>query len=374
VIQLALGPGSRSRRRAGAGLAGTLAAARPGAWAGPAPAQQTAAPQRVIVAPVERVSFADRVEALGTTRANESVEITTNVTEKIAKIAFDDGQRVKAGDVLVVLERGEELAALRSAEAALVERQSAFERTEQLAKQNFAAKAKLDEVRAALQQAEAALDAARARLSDRQITAPFDGVTGLRNVSVGKLVEPGDLITTLDDISVMKLDFAVPSTYLATLRPGLRIVARAPAFPGRDFSGEVRSVDSQIDPVTRSVVARAIVPNPDGLLLPGLLMTVTLFKNPREALVVPEEALAPEGRREFVYLVEAGDPPRAVKREVTIGARRLGEVEIVDGLSAGDLVVIHGTMTLRDGRPVEIVATETEDKPLGEMIGAGSGS
>jgi membrane fusion protein (multidrug efflux system) len=328
----------------------------------------------VIVAPVERVSFADRVEALGTTRANESVEITTNVTEKIAKIAFDDGQRVKTGDVLVVLDRGEELAALRSAEAALVERQSAFERTEQLAKQNFAAKAKLDEVRAALQQAEAALDAARARLSDRQITAPFDGVTGLRNVSVGKLVEPGDLITTLDDISVMKLDFAVPSTYLATLRPGLRIVARAPAFPGRDFSGEVRSVDSQIDPVTRSVVARAIVPNPDGLLLPGLLMTVTLFKNPREALVVPEEALAPEGRREFVYLVEAGEPPRAVKREITIGARRLGEVEIVDGLSAGDLVVIHGTMTLRDGRPVEIVATETEEQPLGEMIGAGSGS
>jgi membrane fusion protein (multidrug efflux system) len=328
----------------------------------------------VIVAPVERVSFADRVEALGTTRANESVEITTNVTEKIAKIAFDDGQRVKAGDVLVVLERGEELAALRSAEAGLVERQSAFERTEQLAKQNFAAKAKLDEVRAALQQAEAALDAAQARLSDRQITAPFDGVTGLRNVSVGKLVEPGDLITTLDDISVMKLDFAVPSTYLATLRPGLRIVARAPAFPDRDFSGQVRSVDSQIDPVTRSVVARAIVPNPDGLLLPGLLMTVTLFKNPREALVVPEEALAPEGRREFVYLVEAGDPPRAVKREITIGARRLGEVEIVDGLSAGDLVVIHGTMTLRDGRPVEIVATETEEQPLGEMIGAGSGS
>jgi membrane fusion protein (multidrug efflux system) len=263
---------------------------------------------------------------------------------------------------------------VRSAEAALAERRSAFQRTEQLAKQNFAAKAKLDETRAALQQAEAALDVARSRLSDRQITAPFDGVTGLRNVSVGKLVEPGDLITTLDDLNVMKLDFAVPSTYLATLRPGLRITARAPAFPGRDFTGEVSSVDTQVDPVTRSVVARAIVPNRDGLLRPGLLMTVTLFKNPRETLVVPEEALAPEGRREFVYVVEPGEPARAVKREVTLGARRVGEVEVVDGLDVGDLVVIHGTMSLRDGRPVEIIATETEEKTLGEMLGAGSGS
>lgn len=340
----------------------------------PIRAQQSAPPQKVIVAPVERVAFADQVEALGTTRANESVQITTNVTEKIAKIAFDDGQRVKAGDVLVVLERSEEQAAVRSAEAALAERRSAFQRTEQLAKQNFAAKAKLDETRAALQQAEAALDVARARLSDRQITAPFDGVTGLRNVSVGKLVEPGDLIATLDDISVMKLDFAVPSAYLATLKPGLRITAHTAAFPERDFAGEVRSVDNQVDPVTRSIVARAIVPNPDGLLRPGLLMTVTLYKNPRQALVVPEEALAPEGRNDFVYVVAPGEPPRAVKRKVAVGARRLGEVEIVDGLKAGDLVVVHGTVSLRDGHPVEVVATETGDQPLSELIGSDSGS
>jgi len=347
-MHFALGLGQRTGQWLRTCMVGAAAAIVLGIPVAPLSAQQAGAPQQVIVAPAERVEFADQVEALGTTRANESVEITANVTEKITKIAFDDGQEVKAGDVLVVLERAEELAALRSAEAVLAERRSAFERTEQLAKQNFAAKAKLDEVRAALQQAEAALDAARSRLSDRQITAPFDGVTGLRNVSVGKLVEPGDLITTLDDLSVMKLDFAVPSTYLATLRPGLKIVARAPAFPGRDFTGEVRSVDSQVDPVTRSVVARAIVPNAGGLLRPGLLMTVTLFKNPRQALIVPEEALAPEGRREFVYVVEPGEPARAVKREVTLGARRVGEVEIV--------------------------ATETENKPLGELIGAGSGS
>lgn len=336
--------------------------------AAPAGAQQGGAPLEVIVAPVRTDRFYDRVEALGTTRANESVDITTTVNERIVELRFDDGKRVEAGEVLVVLERDQEIAAVKAAEAILDERRSAYERAQRLESRQFAATAQLEERLAAMKEAEAELDIARAELAEREIRAPFAGQLGLRNVSVGTLVEPGDVIVTLSDLSVMKLDFAVPSTYLASLRPGLEILARTPAFGGQEFAGEVRSVANQVDQVTRSVLARALVPNPDNLLRPGLLMTVTLLKNPRDALVVPEEALVPRGERQFVLVVHRDRDGEVERRAVEVGARRPGEVEILGGLEPEELVITHGTDRVQPGQRVAIRAVDRGERPISELI------
>lgn len=350
-------------------LGGTLLVGALGVAPAPAqqPGQRPAVP--VVVRPVERDTFHDRVEAVGSLKANEAVTLSPSVSERIVEILFDDGREVQEGDLLVVLEQTEERAAVNAAEAVLAERRAAFGRSSQLQQQQFATAAQLDERRAALQQAEADLDIARARVQDRTILAPFDGVIGLRNVSVGALVSPGDPIARLTDVSTLKLDFAVPSTFLTTLRPGLAIEARSPAVPGRVFEGAVASVDSSIDPVTRSIMVRALLPNEDGLLRPGLVMTVELLKNPREALVVAEEALVPYDRRNFVFVVAEEDGRTlARRRQVEIGARRPGEVEILDGLGAGESVVVHGTLKLEDGAAVKVLGTETDDTPVSAIL------
>jgi membrane fusion protein (multidrug efflux system) len=191
-------------------------------------------------------------------------------------------------------------------------------------------------------------------------------------VSLGALVKPGDVITTLDDDSRMKLEFPVPSPFLATLRPGLAIVARARAYADREFRGEVSSVDSRVDPATRSVRVRALLPNPDRTLRPGILMSVVLLKDPRDALVVPESALVPLGQQVFVFRAVESDGNRVERREVRVGARRPGEVEVLEGLAPGDRVVTHGTLRLKDGDPVAVRAVDDGRSRLPELLEAGS--
>ena len=206
------------------------------------------------------------------------------------------------------------------------------------------------------------------------ITAPFDGVVGLRNVSVGALLQPGTRIATLDDDSVMKMDFSIPELFAPTVHPGLKINARSRAFGDRLFSGEIASIDSQIDPVTRSVVVRAMIPNDDLVLKPGLLMNVVLEKNPRDAVVIPEAAIIPEGRNNYVLRLDRSAEPSVVRRvAVVTGGRGPGSVEIVDGLAAGDLVVTHGTMTVRPNQPVRVLAVDDGTKSLEEMLRGGEG-
>jgi len=324
--------------------------------------------QPVVVSVVRSAEFADRVEALGTTRANETVRITANVTEKIAELRFDDGQAVEAGDVLAVLDKSEEEADLRGARALLGEKRLAFQRARELERQRYAATAQLDLRRAEVQEYQARIAAIEARIQDRVIRAPFAGVVGLRDISVGTLVEPGDVITTLDDISVIKVDFTVPSPFLPTLQPGLAIVAKATAFGDRRFEGVIRGVDSRVDPITRSIVARAVLPNADGALKPGLLMTIELLKNPRMALVVPEEALLPRGRRNTVLVVDEAADNTLERREVKIGARRPGSVEIVSGLAAGEKVVTRGVLQVRPGQKVTIMAVDDGTQTLSQLL------
>lgn len=353
------------RSRFAAILVALVAAVAPAQRAqGEQPVPEEARP--VIVAPARVAELTDRIEALGTTRANETVRLSTSVTGIIREINFNDGQEVAAGDVLVVLEKSEEEARLKAAQAVLAERRYAFERARQLERERIATTAQLEERRAAMQEAEAEIEAIQARIADRTIRAPFTGLVGLRDISVGALVAPGDLITTLDDLRVIKLDFSVPATYLQTLRVGLPIVAKASAFADQSFSGELASIDTRVDSVTRSVVARALVPNPERTLRPGLLMTVELLKNPRQAVVVPEAALIPRGRSNTVLVVD--DEDRAVQREVTIGTRRLGEVEILSGLSEGEQVITHGTMSVRPGEPVNVMTVQQQEQPLRDML------
>jgi membrane fusion protein (multidrug efflux system) len=204
---------------------------------------------------------------------------------------------------------------------------------------------------------EAKVAAARAKLADTYIRAPFSGHVGLRRVSLGALINPGTVITTLDDTSVIKVDFSVPDNYVSELRAGQTLLATSTAYPSRRFEGRVVSVDSRIEPSTRSVTVRGIVPNGDAALKPGMFLTVTLAKEQRTALVIPEQALVPEQARQYVYVASN---ERVAKREVRIGRREPGRVEVVSGLTEGERVVIEGTLKLRDGAAVREIGVEPE--------------
>jgi len=320
----------------------------------------------VIVAPTRQIEFTDRVEAIGTLVANESVDLTATVTDTISVIHFDDGDRVEQGQVLVEMTSGEEHAQLEEASATVNEARRQYQRIKPLVSEGTAAKSLLDERKRDWETAQARLNAIESRLADRLIKAPFDGVTGLRDLSVGALVEPGDLITTLDDDRVMKLEFPVSATYLEVLQPGLEVKASSRAYPGRTFSGSVKAVDSRIDPVTRSIRVRALLPNPERLLTPGMLMYVELQKNPRMALVIPEEALQPLGEQQFVFIVTADNTVE--KREISIGGRRPGQVEVLAGLAAGDQVITHGHTRARPGEAVAISIVDDGSRTLPELL------
>jgi membrane fusion protein (multidrug efflux system) len=315
---------------------GAAPAARPGGGAVP-----------VVVAAVEKRPWVDRIQALGTTRANESVTLTAKVTETVDRVNFKDGDSIEAGAILVELTGRAELAALREAQATYTEATRQYERNVELSKQRTISESVLDTQLAARDSARARMDAIRARLGDRVITAPFAGVLGFRRVSPGTLVTPGTEITTLDDISVVKLDFSIPERHLALLAAGQGIQAESVAFPERKFEGTVTSIDSRVDPVTRAITVRAEIPNPERLLKPGMLMTVDLFDRPRDALVLPELALSAVGDRQFVFRVEADDTAKQVT--VKVGARHTGEVEILEGLAEGDRIVTDGLVRMRDG-------------------------
>jgi len=321
--------------------AGAPAAAAPAA--GPALSQQAVG---VVTARVENVPLAIQIEALGTARASEAVNITSKIANTITAVRFTEGQRVQRGDVLVELDAAQARADLAAAEAALKESESTFKRSRDLYARQALSESQLEQIEATFSGNKARVAAARARVADAVIQAPFSGRVGLRQVSVGSLINPGTTITTLDDTSVMKLDFAVPETFVAVVEPGLPVAATSVAYPGRSFEGKVVSVDSRVDPVSRSVTVRAEIPNQEGLLKPGMFLAVRLSRPPTPALVVPESALVPERGSVFVFVVQDGV---ATRRQVTVGRREPGRVELVSGVVEGDRVVVQGTQKIRDG-------------------------
>lgn len=329
--------------------------------AAPAGAQGGRPAQRSVPITVEIVSnqrFADQLEAIGTTRANESVTITAKVTDKISRINFTDGERVEKGALLVELTNDEQAAQLAEAKADRTEARAQLTRLEGLAEQNTVAASQLDESRARFSIASARLEGIVARLEDRVIRAPFAGVLGFRQISPGTLVTPGTAITTLDDVSTLKLDFDVPELFLAAIDVGDAVVAASPAYRDEQFTGAVAGIDSRVDEVTRSVTIRAELPNPTGALRPGMLMTVRLATAERTALSVPESAVVPTNREPYVYVI--GDDLIAQRRGVSTGQRADGRVEILSGLEAGERVAVLGLVSLRPGVPVTISAAEVD--------------
>lgn len=304
----------------------------------------------VLVQRAQRQMYSDEIEALGTTRAAESVDLTARVSNVITAIRFQEGQRVERGAVLVELESSEARANLAAAEATLVESRSQFERSSELLRTNAVSPSHVEQLQAKMRADEAALAAARARVQDHQIRAPFAGRVGLRRVSVGTLVTPGTVITTLDDVSTVLLDFMVPETYLSALRPGQTLTARSAAFPDRVVEGVVTTIDSRVDPVTRSVEVRARIANADDLLRPGMFMTVRVLREQAPLLLVPEQALVPAQRRQYLYVVVDGV---VEEREVRTGRRAPGRVEIVEGLDEGETFVVEGTQRVREGTRVQ---------------------
>ncbi len=307
----------------------------------------------VIVAHPQLKDFAEKVEALGTVRANESVDLTAKVAGRVAAIKFREGQQVHAGDVLIELDSDETRADLAAAQAAASESRSQFKRSQELFQTHVLSEAQLDQLQATVLSNDAKVQAARSRLNDRIISAPFAGRVGLRNVSLGGLVNPGTVITTLDDTSVVKLDFSVPEVFLAQVKTGLQIQARTSAYADRLFTGQVASVDTRVDPVSRAVTVRALIDNKDGSLKPGMFMTVQLVRPEGKALFIPEQAIVPEGEEKYVFTVKDGKASRVA---VSIGRRRPGEVEILEGVKPDDVVVIEGTQKVHDGAAVKVAS------------------
>ena len=315
----------------------------------------------VIVAPVISDIFTDEIEALGTTKANESVNLTATTTDKIAKINFTDGMIAKKGQILVELVNDEEIADLRSAVVNAEQQKRDLTRIEGLVKARTLPTARLEDQRTLYKKAKADVQVAQSRIRDRQIFAPFDGQLGLRQVSLGSLITPGTVITTLDDLSVIKLDFTVAEGFLATLKTGQTITALSEAYPNLKFTGKVSNIGSRIDPTSRAITVRAILPNENRNLRPGMLMRVKLIKNQSQSIMIPEEALVTSANRKYVFLVQNDD--HVTQQFVVIGRRRPGAVEILEGLDVGQRVVVEGTLKLQDNSQITIRNSPESNTP-----------
>lgn len=308
----------------------------------------------------QREAVRERVQSVGTLNANESVTLTAKVTEQVSAVHFEGGEMVEPGQILVELVSAEQLALQAEARASLREAQLQLERLLTLGRE-IATAAETDAARARVDASEARLQAAGSRLEDRTIRAPFAGIIGFRQISVGALLNPGTVIAELNDIDIMKLDFYLPEAYLSRIHPGDLVTGRSVAFPGREFDGAVSRIGSRVDPVTRTFQVRALLENPERTLRPGLLMSASVSLDEEEAIVLPEQALVQTGDQSAVYRVD--DQSIAERVSVELGRRQAGSVVIVGGLAPGDRVVVTGQMSLRPGAQVRDASNSSSAAP-----------
>jgi len=274
------------------------------------------------------------------------------ITGRIAEINFEEGGKVKQGQVLIRLDDSVVKAQLHQAQANLSLAQSQYRRAVELGKQGFISKQARDEAASQLKVQQAAAALAQAHLDKTVIAAPFDGLVGLRNVSVGDYVSPGIDLVPIESIDPLKVDFRIPEQFLGLVHPGLKLKLGFDALPGQEREGEVGAISPLVDVGGRSILLRANVPNADGALRPGMFARVRLQFADDLGLVVPETALAPSGEEQYVYRIEDGKARRVV---VQVGLRRGGKVEILSGLRAGDRIVTAGLQKVRDGDTVRIL-------------------
>jgi len=311
--------------------------------------------QVVSQAVVSQRTFNDEIRVLGAARGRRSVNITSSTTELITRVLFTDGQRVAAGAPLVELQAREEDAGIIQARAQVTQAQREYDRFQALSERGIAPRVTAEQAKTALETAQANLSAAEARRGDRVIRAPFAGVLGLTSVTPGTLINPGAVITTLDDTSVIRIDFPVPERYVGVLRPGASIVASADSLPQESFAGRIALVDTRINEQTRAVTVRAEIPNPGGRIRPGMLMRVMVSHGQRQGPAVPEAAVQYEGDGAFVYRIARGERGLSAQRvEVGTGAVESGFVEILSGLNPGDRIVGSGLNRIQPGAPITV--------------------
>jgi membrane fusion protein, multidrug efflux system len=322
----------------------------------------------VEIAAAEAGTLRERIEAVGTTLARQAVDIVSLSSGRIAEIAFNPGERVEAGEVLVRLDDEAERAGVAEAEAALREAELALERAKKLRTNNTVAQATVDELQAAYLGAKARVDAARKRLADRTVKAPFTGVAGIRRVDLGARVDDDTVLTTFDDLAEIEIEFSVPEMFFGQIRPGQHVAATSTAFPGRAFSGGIATIDTRIGQISRAFRVRAVLPNPDLVLPAGMFMHVEVVVEERPAVLIPEEAVVAEGDRTFVFTVR---DDKAERRPVRLGQRQAGTVEVLDGIAAGEPVVRTGVQRLRDGAAVSVAGQPAGAAPA-ERQGQGA--
>ncbi|MGV1044577.1 efflux RND transporter periplasmic adaptor subunit [Limnohabitans sp.] len=326
------------------------AATAPGAARAPA----------VEVAKVTSITLVDEAQSVGSLRSRQGVMLRPEVAGRVAKILFNDGQRVSKGQLLVQLDDQLQAAQLSQAKAEMSIAAANHKRNQELVAQNFISKRSLDESAAALEVAQAKLDLAQATLQRLKIIAPFNGVTGLRQINVGDYLKDGADVVNIEDIDAVLVDFRLPERFQAKVRAGQSAQLTLDALPGRSFAAVVQAVDPLIDANGRSVGVRGCIDNRQQQLRPGMFARVNaVFGSRPSALVIPEEAIVPQGGRTFVVKVIPGDKPETLISQrvpVKVGLRQPGKVEILEGLELDDTVVVAGHQRLqKDGTPVRVV-------------------
>ncbi|MGD9501911.1 MAG: efflux RND transporter periplasmic adaptor subunit, partial [Methyloceanibacter sp.] len=303
---------------------------------------------KVVAAPLS-----EQVTAVGTLLSDEAVTISSEIPGRLKEIHFQEGQPVEKGAALFTLDDSVYRAQLADAEAKLKLAEQTHKRTSQLFSNKYATAQSADETASNLAVSTAAVELARVQLDKAHIAAPFAGIVGLRNVSVGEYISAGQALVNLEAIDPVKADFRVPEKFLPAIRVGQTIRIKVDAYPDENFEGKVYAIDPHLDVSGRSLLVRAVIPNADKRLRPGLFARVTVLLELKEAaLSVPEQAIVPQGDSQFVFKIVDG---KVKLTKVVIGTRREGRVEIVEGLSAGDQVVTAGQLKIRDGTPVSIV-------------------
>jgi membrane fusion protein, multidrug efflux system len=291
------------------------------------------------------------VDAIGTAKSNESIVVTTQVTGMVSKIHFREGQWIKKGAALVDLDAGELTGELAEKIALRDNAKRLYLRTRKLAGSKNVPAARVEELYGSLMAAEARVRSDEAKLAEYKVMAPFSGRLGLRRISLGALVRPGDQITTLDDTSRLKVDFRIPETAISHITANQTVTAQSAAWPDKEYVGRVQTIDSRVDPTTRSIEIRAVFDNKQGKLKPGMFLTATLTAAVRDnAILIPEEALISSSDKQFVFTVKDG---KAVKTIVTTGEHINGDIEILSGIAEGTPVIVGGVQKVRPGQAVK---------------------
>ncbi|MGZ8400567.1 MAG: efflux RND transporter periplasmic adaptor subunit [Methyloceanibacter sp.] len=307
----------------------------------------------VEAAKVTAVPLSEQVTAIGTLLSNEAVTVSSEIPGRLKEIHFQEGQPVEQGAALFTLDDSVYRAQLDDAEAKLKLAEQTNKRTSTLFTNKYATAQSADEAASNLAVSTAATELARVQLEKTRIVAPFSGIVGLRHVSVGEYITAGQALVNLEAIDPVKADFRVPEKFLPAIRVGQTIRIKIDAFPDATFEGKVYAIDPRLDVAGRSLLVRALVPNHDQRLRPGLFARVTVLLQLKEdALTVPEAAIVPQGDSQYVFKIVDG---KVKLTKVMTGTRREGRVEIVDGLAAGDQVVTAGQLKIRDGAPVSVV-------------------